>query len=51
MTVGARDRFRQRTVILTDDYGQRVRMSADQLSSLVADAKADKLDGVARTPD
>ncbi|MFF7358671.1 MULTISPECIES: hypothetical protein [Streptomyces] len=36
-----------RRIILTDDFGQRVRMSADQFSSIVADAKAGKLDGIA----
>ncbi|MEV6997124.1 hypothetical protein AB0N62_05415 [Streptomyces sp. NPDC093982] len=32
---------------LTDDFGQRVQMSADQFSSLVAEAKSGKLDGLA----
>ncbi len=36
-----------RRIVLTDDFGQRVQMSADQFSSLVADAKAGKLDGIA----
>ncbi|WBO62880.1 hypothetical protein [Streptomyces camelliae] len=36
-----------RRVILTDDFGQRVQMSADQFSAIVADAKAGKLDGIA----
>ncbi|MDF3149321.1 MULTISPECIES: hypothetical protein [unclassified Streptomyces] len=36
----------ERRVILTDDFGQRVQMSADQFSSLVADAKSGKLDGI-----
>ncbi|MEV6736387.1 MULTISPECIES: hypothetical protein [unclassified Streptomyces] len=36
-----------RRIILTDDFGQRVQMSADQFSSIVADAKAGKLDGIA----
>ncbi len=35
-----------RRVILTDDFGQRVQMSADQFSSIVADAKAGKLDDI-----
>ncbi|MDF3291439.1 hypothetical protein [Streptomyces silvisoli] len=35
-----------RRVVLTDDFGQRVQMSADQFSSLVEDAKAGRLDGV-----
>lgn len=37
----------ERRVVLTDDFGQRVQMSADQFSSLVAEAKSGKLDGVA----
>ncbi|KUM69878.1 hypothetical protein J7F01_35935 [Streptomyces sp. ISL-22] len=36
----------ERRVVLTDDFGQRVQMSVDQFSSLVADAKSGKLDGV-----
>ncbi|MFF4212036.1 hypothetical protein ACFYZE_22305 [Streptomyces sp. NPDC001796] len=36
-----------RRIVLTDDFGQRVQMSADQFSSLVDDAKAGKLDGIA----
>ncbi|MFR9795677.1 hypothetical protein ACL02U_07165 [Streptomyces sp. MS06] len=37
----------ERRIVLTDDFGQRVQMSADQFSSLVVDAKAGRLDGVA----
>lgn len=37
----------ERRVVLTDDFGQRVQMSADQFSSLLEDAKSGKLDGVA----
>ncbi|WP_173265244.1 hypothetical protein [Streptomyces pacificus] len=37
----------ERRVVLTDDFGQRVQMSADQFSSLVDDAKNGKLDGIA----
>ncbi|MFG2308673.1 hypothetical protein ACGFS9_08275 [Streptomyces sp. NPDC048566] len=37
----------ERRVLLTDDFGQRVQMSADQFASLVQEAKAGKLDGVA----
>jgi hypothetical protein len=37
----------ERRVVLTDDFGQRVQMSADQFSSLVVEAKSGKLDGVA----
>ncbi|MEU6606514.1 hypothetical protein ABZ922_15835 [Streptomyces shenzhenensis] len=36
-----------RRVLLTDDFGQRVQMSADQFASLVQEAKAGKLDGIA----
>ncbi|MFE9097253.1 hypothetical protein [Streptomyces sp. NPDC007264] len=36
-----------RRIVLTDDFGQRIRMSADQFSSLVDDAKNGKLDGIA----
>ncbi|MGW9027573.1 hypothetical protein ACWGQ5_26055 [Streptomyces sp. NPDC055722] len=35
-----------RRIVLTDDFGQRIQMSADQFSSLVDDAKAGKLDGI-----
>ncbi|MFF4798898.1 hypothetical protein [Streptomyces sp. NPDC001351] len=37
----------EQRIILTDDFGQRVQMSADQFSHLVSDAKAGKLDGIA----
>ncbi|MFI9569709.1 hypothetical protein [Streptomyces rishiriensis] len=37
----------EQRIILTDDFGQRVQMSADQFSNLVSDAKAGKLDGIA----
>lgn len=37
----------ERRVLLTDDFGQRVQMSAGQFVSLVEEAKAGKLDGVA----
>ncbi|MFF4104436.1 hypothetical protein [Streptomyces sp. NPDC001903] len=36
-----------RRVVITDDFGRQVRMSADQFGSLIADAKAGKLDSVA----
>lgn len=39
----------ERRVLLTDDFGQRVQMSADQFASLVEEAKAGKLDGVVST--
>ncbi|MGW1023749.1 hypothetical protein ACWD4J_08505 [Streptomyces sp. NPDC002577] len=35
-----------RRVILTDDFGQRVQMSADQFASLVEEARSGALDGV-----
>jgi hypothetical protein len=35
-----------RRVVLTDDFGQRVQMSLEQLSFLVADVKAGALDHV-----
>ncbi|WP_328928934.1 hypothetical protein OG429_33135 [Streptomyces sp. NBC_00190] len=37
----------ERRVVITDDFGQRVEMSADQFGSLIEDAKAGKLDAVA----
>ncbi|MDX3746436.1 hypothetical protein [Streptomyces sp. AK08-02] len=37
----------ERRVLLTDDFGQRVQMSVDQFASLVEEAKAGKLDGIA----
>ncbi|WP_299536170.1 hypothetical protein [uncultured Streptomyces sp.] len=37
----------ERRIVITDDFGQRVEMSADQFGSIVADAKAGKLDTVA----
>lgn len=37
----------ERRVVITDDFGQRVEMSADQFADLVAEAKAGKLDAVA----
>ncbi|MFK0121091.1 hypothetical protein [Streptomyces sp. NPDC090994] len=36
-------------VLLSDDFGQRVEMSAVQFASLVQEAKAGKLDGTATT--
>ncbi|GHE82486.1 hypothetical protein [Streptomyces griseoaurantiacus] len=36
----------ERRVLLTDDFGQRIQMSAEQFSSLVTEAKAGKLDGI-----
>ncbi|MCX4725081.1 hypothetical protein ACIPW9_26780 [Streptomyces sp. NPDC090052] len=37
----------ERRVVITDDFGQRVEMSADQFGSLLEEAKAGKLDAVA----
>ncbi|WP_406472080.1 hypothetical protein [Streptomyces sp. NBC_01615] len=37
----------ERRVLLTDDFGQRVQMSVDQFASLVEEATAGKLDGIA----
>jgi hypothetical protein len=38
----------EQRVVLTDDFGQRIRMSADQFASLVEEAKAGRLDAVAK---
>ncbi|MEU3957268.1 hypothetical protein [Streptomyces achromogenes] len=38
-----------RRIVLTDDFGQRVEMSADQFGSLIADAKDGKLDSVVKS--
>ncbi|MEU0393712.1 hypothetical protein ABZ208_13185 [Streptomyces sp. NPDC006208] len=37
----------ERRIVITDDFGQQVRMSADQFGSLVAEAKAGTLDAIA----
>lgn len=37
----------ERRIVITDDFGQRVEMSADQFGSLIEDAKAGRLDAVA----
>ena len=37
----------EQRVVITDDFGQRVRMSADQFSSLVEEAKSGRLDVIA----
>ncbi|WP_432089220.1 hypothetical protein [Streptomyces sp. bgisy095] len=37
----------ERRVVITDDFGQKVEMSADQFGSLVEEAKAGKLDVIA----
>ncbi|MFT9785188.1 hypothetical protein ACMZ5E_02940 [Streptomyces rhizosphaericola] len=34
----------ERRIVITDDFGQRVQMSADQFGSLVEEAKAGRLD-------
>jgi hypothetical protein len=36
----------EQRIVLTDDFGRRIQMSADQFSSIITDAKAGKLDGV-----
>ncbi|MEU6340174.1 hypothetical protein ABZ883_04390 [Streptomyces sp. NPDC046977] len=36
----------EQRVVMTDDFGQRVRMSSDQFRSLVEEAKAGRLDHV-----
>ncbi|SEL53386.1 hypothetical protein [Streptacidiphilus jiangxiensis] len=38
----------ERRVVLTDDFGQRIQMSADQFASLVEEAKAGHLDSAAK---
>ncbi|MFE3518968.1 hypothetical protein [Streptomyces sp. NPDC059166] len=35
-----------RRIVITDDFGQRVQMSADQFGSIVEEAKAGNLDPV-----
>jgi hypothetical protein len=35
-----------RRIVITDDFGQQVRMSADQFGSLVEEAKAGRLDAI-----
>ena len=37
----------EQRVVITDDFGRQVRMSADQFSSLVDEAKAGRLDAIA----
>ncbi|WP_329200229.1 MULTISPECIES: hypothetical protein [unclassified Streptomyces] len=37
----------ERRIVITDDFGQRVEMSADQFGSLIEDAKAGRLDAAA----
>ena len=34
----------EQRIVLTDDFGQRVQMSADQFRSLIDEAKAGRLD-------
>ncbi|MEZ0066879.1 hypothetical protein ABIA32_002892 [Streptacidiphilus sp. MAP12-20] len=38
----------ERRIVLTDDFGQRVQMSADQFASLLDEAKAGRLDSAAK---
>ena len=40
------DAARERSIVITDDFGQRIQMSYDQLRDLVADVKNGVLDGV-----
>ncbi|WP_327327532.1 hypothetical protein OG735_37140 [Streptomyces sp. NBC_01210] len=37
----------ERRIVITDDFGQQVQMSADQFGSIVEEAKAGKLDSIA----
>jgi len=34
----------ERKIVITDDFGQRVQMSADQFSVLIEDARSGRLD-------
>ena len=36
----------ERRIVITDDFGQRIQMSREQLRDLVADVKSGVLDGV-----
>ncbi len=36
----------ERRIVLTDDFGQRIQMSVEQLAVIVADARAGVLDDV-----
>ena len=36
----------ERRIVITDDFGQRIQLSHDQLRDLVADVKGGVLDGV-----
>jgi hypothetical protein len=36
----------ERRIVITDDFGQRIQMSHDQLRDLIADVKSGVLDGV-----
>lgn len=38
----------ERRIVITDDFGQRVQMSTDQLADLVAAARAGVLDDLVR---
>jgi hypothetical protein len=44
------DATADKRVVITDDFGQRVRMSADQWRDLIAQAKAGALDELTATP-
>jgi hypothetical protein len=36
----------EKQIVITDDFGQRVQMSAGQLQAFVAQARAGQLDGI-----
>ena len=40
------DALPERRIVITDDFGQRIQMSHDQLCNLIADVKCGVLDGV-----
>ena len=40
------DALPERRIVITDDFGQRIQMSHDQLCNLIADVKSGVLDGV-----
>nr|WP_075846902.1 hypothetical protein [Saccharomonospora sp. CUA-673] len=41
------DAAEERRIVITDDFGQRIEMSREQLAVLVADIKAGAVDGAA----
>ncbi|WP_329044440.1 hypothetical protein OG738_24795 [Amycolatopsis sp. NBC_01488] len=46
----AEDAPAERRIVITDDFGQQIQMSVDQLEVLVADVKAGVLDQLLLTP-